>query len=62
MKEHKIGEIFEFHNRIPLRVEKSKGDCEGCYFNNYSMFCKFNECRAKLREDKTTVIFKEVKQ
>lgn len=60
MKEHKVGEQFTLP-AVTLEVV-AQFSCDGCYFNGgdvcRSGLCE--DCSNKLREDRTSVIFKEV--
>lgn len=64
--ERKIGEVF-IRNGVKLQVENSIFYCYGCYLNHECYkgcgLVSTNEgiCRKDGREDKTSVIFKEVK-
>lgn len=67
MKEHKIGESFSFPTdgqEVVLEVVSHTG-CEGCYFRG-DYECKLGVgseveyCDREGREDKTSVIFKQV--
>ena len=59
--ERKIGEIFKY-NDVTLEVVKANPGCEGCYFKQRlcgeSIYIT-GSCSS--RKDKTSVIFKEVK-
>lgn len=61
--ERKVGEVFKYNDTTTLKVMTSSG-CTGCYF--YNKVCKtvaldIGACSAFDREDKKSVIFREVK-
>ena len=64
-KEFQIGKIFQF-GLVKLQCVKGSNDCEGCYLNSRDC-CSHRSgeyvgpCLADNREDKTDVIFTEVK-
>lgn len=65
-KEFKIGESFQY-GLVKLKCVKAKNEkdaCDGCIFKShdcldYKVFA--GRCQSYLREDKTDVIFVEVK-
>ena len=60
MKEYKVGEKFPmsiFGHEVMLEVVPNNG-CDGCFFD-CDKLCQLN-CSITRREDKTSVIFKEV--
>lgn len=67
MKEHKIGERFSFiidGQKVILEVVAHEG-CVGCFFyDDYDcklgLGCQVDYCDGNGREDKTSVIFKQV--
>lgn len=65
-KEYKIGEVFQF-GRIKLKCEKyknKKSPCFGCTFEHCNcLYAQYftGPCQDSIREDKTDVIFVEVK-
>ena len=67
MQEHKVGETFQYGD-VLLRVERDTSTegcaCANCYCGVQRHFCcgEFEKCAARLRKDKTSVIFKEVEQ
>ena len=59
--ERAIGEVFEFEE-INYRTDIEKTSCNGCSFKMNKTDCQIiehivGECRGRLREDKTGVIF-----
>lgn len=64
--ERKIGEVFTYNGKIYKVVPNSVFSCEGCAFKA-SCFCSADsnivgKCFKYLRNDKTRIIFKEVKK
>lgn len=64
--ERKLGEIFTYNGKTYKVVPNSISSCEGCAFKA-SCFCSADynivgECFKYLRNDKTRIIFKEVKK
>lgn len=66
MKTRKIGERFDFEE-VTLEVVEN-WSCQGCIFDNIIVGCymdhhirdKFGPCGPHLRDDKKSVIFKEI--
>lgn len=64
--EHKIGETFCLKDGTKLEIAKSTCNCEGCYFfNNKGNYCSkprnVESCYSIIREDKKSIIFKQIK-
>ena len=64
--ERKLGEVFTYNGKIYKVVPNSVFSCEGCAFKA-SCFCSADsnivgKCFKYLRNDKTRIIFKEVKK
>lgn len=60
--ERKIGEIFTYNGKTYQVVQSNS--CKGCAFNNISCNCykpAIGSCLISKRTDKTSVIFKEIK-
>lgn len=69
-KEFKVGEVFQF-GFVKLKVEKLDSkpcdQCESCFMYDCMYNCALfidiiGSCEAKLREDKTDVIFIKVEE
>lgn len=59
--ERKVGEIFTYEDKIYKALKATDG-CKGCAFRIQLGTCnKMKNCFASYREDKTSVIFKEIK-
>lgn len=64
MKEHKVGEIFQYVD-VQIRVEKERRlyESTGCCFYNLDCFMIDREkCAGDAREDGVSVIFVEVNE
>lgn len=63
---HKIGEVFKYNigsGIIELKViETDDRGCDGCIFDGKDYYCKNTCCINVDREDKTNIIYKEVKK
>ena len=64
--EHKIGETFCLEDGTKLEIAKSTCNCKNCYFfNNKDDYCSkpknVESCYATIREDKESIIFKQIK-
>lgn len=59
--ERKIGEIFTYKSKT-YQILKATGGCKGCAFYRQTCTCinKIESCFARDREDKTSIIFKEI--
>lgn len=62
--ERKVGEIFEYDGRM-IQVKKTRGICDGCYFD-YGSHCRktseVDNCSLSYRKDDMDVIFVELKE
>lgn len=60
--ERKIGDIFTYNGKT-YQVLKATYGCEGCYFFDQLRPCisRIKNCFASYRKDKTSIIFKEIK-
>lgn len=59
-KYYAIGEKFSF-DRTVLEAVKAERCCGGCYCSGNDELCSQLKCTVGAREDKTDVVFKEVK-
>ena len=64
--EHKIGETFCLKDGTRLEIAKAVCDCRNCYFsNNKNNLCNrpknVESCYSTIREDKESIIFKQIK-
>ena len=64
--EHKIGETFCLKDGTKLEIAKSTCNCKDCYFfNNKDDYCSkpknVESCYSTIREDKESIIFKQIK-
>lgn len=64
--EHKIGETFCLKDGTKLEIAKSTCNCKNCYFfNNKNNLCNrpknVESCYSTIREDKESIIFKQIK-
>lgn len=64
--EHKIGETFCLKDGTKLEIAKSTCNCKNCYFfNNKDNHCSrpknVESCYSTIREDKESIIFKQIK-
>lgn len=61
--ERKIGEIFTYNGKT-YKILKATEGCKDCNFCTQSNTCinEIENCFASYREDKTSVIFKEIKK
>ena len=64
--EHKIGETFCLKDGTKLEIAKSTCSCKNCYFfNNKDNHCSkpknVESCYSSIREDRESIIFKQIK-
>ena len=64
--EHKIGETFCLKDGTKLEIAKSTCNCKNCYFfNNKDNHCSkpknVESCYSSIREDRESIIFKQIK-
>ena len=64
--EHKIGDTFCLEDGTKLEIAKSTCSCKNCYFfNNKDNHCSkpknVESCYSSIREDRESIIFKQIK-
>ena len=60
--ERKLGEVFEYNNvKLQVIEQKDGFSCNDCYFINEGIDCDEQLCLRCDRDDRKSVIFKEIK-